>query len=78
MYPEGWDEDAEKYVFPANLPKDKYGEKHFIVPGARNDPQGRHPNDKPGVSFGVVGFIDHPSQLPPRKRGEDPWHEIKV
>ena len=35
-------------------------------------------NDKRGMSFGVIGFIAPPEDLPPKRPGQDPWPSIEV
>ena len=61
-YPNGWDEDASKYLDPPNI--NDFDNMTFIKEGAQNDPQGYWQNDTRGISMGVIGHIGSLKDIP--------------
>ena len=81
-YPMGWNDELNTLgnLDPAHDPN----HVTTIVPAAQNDILGRHPNDKRGISFGVIGRLDDKAEYPPFTEEErierkiPKWNEIKV
>ena len=69
-YPGGWDGELNPYK--DNVGPDK-NNSNIEDASAKNDPQGRHSNDKRGISFCVVGQVSSEDELPDEK-----WDKIKV
>jgi len=80
-YPLGWDDPLNTL---GNVPVGDDTEGTIIVPAAQNDIFGRHPNDKRGISFGVIGVIDDPAEYPPqteeerKTRGVPNWSTSRI
>ena len=66
-YPKGWYHDKDQ-LDPPNIHDED--DLAFIVKEARHDLQGRHFNDKRGISMCVIGQIDEPEYFPPHNKKE--------
>lgn len=82
-YPKGWynRDDDNGQLNPPNI--HKFNDLAYIVKDARHDVQGRHGNDKRGISMCVIGRVEEDINRPPhnrkerKERGIPKWDTVK-